>query len=102
MNIYLKYLFVLMFSTLIASAFDHVFGADDSGNTVEEESPEIELMRLQFEYECEISPTCREKLIEKAGNKKLVFKTYKTGTATSEAVLSTNGEVRFVDSGPGE
>lgn len=77
-------------------------GADSSADEIE--SPEIELMRLEFEYACEISEKCKQKNREGKGNNKVKIKEikeYEAGNKISIKVLGAKGKVKFVDNEKG-
>lgn len=53
-------------------------------------SPEIELMKLEFELACELTKGCKDKVKNgkgSIGRDKVVFRTYKEGTAATKKML---------------
>lgn len=93
----------LILATTLACALSvgfgcSVFAADDENTAGDDvESPEVELMRLQLQYECEKSLGCRAKNDEYIGKSQVDFKSYKTGVTTS---LSVKGGAKFIEVDP--
>lgn len=58
-----------------------------ASSAAEKPPSEIELMKLEFSLACEESPSCIQKRKDgraSDGKEKMTFRTYKTGTETSE------------------
>lgn len=101
MNIKYSCFMKMLIAAIFAIPFGIAMGAeDDAVNAEEEESPEIALIRLELEYDCEISEGCREKNDDHLGKQKVTFKSYKEGTATSVAVQGVKGDVEVIDVTP--
>lgn len=75
-------------SKLLAATTIFLTVAWAGASTAAEKPPsEIELMKLEFSLACEQSPSCIEKRKDgrsSDGKEKMIFRTYKTGTETSE------------------
>lgn len=87
---------ILVVSLIVASClYGSVLIANEDKIVEEIDSPEIELMRLMFTYDCEKSPACKKRNDEHYGSKKVVeFKEYKEGKEQSLKVLKVKGKLR--------
>ena len=99
-HLYIRYLVITALCVGLALSGPAMAENSSQASAGEVESPEIELIRLELEYACELSPGCREKNDELLGRRQVEIPQYNTGVDTSLSVLSIRGEPEFREVDP--